>query len=197
MLAPHRLNEFDSTGHHLRSFGTVPLVADGVPVTAAQQILQPSAAIRPGTPTLAVGARYAGRIDIYDLTSGNSSEVRAPDPFVYGSGIGSNGTTPGGGMNVITTDGQTRFGYIALAATKDRIYGLFSGRTRSAYPGRANLGQVVHVFDWEGHFIAEIHLDEEAIRIAVTPDDDTLYSLTVDPEPTVREHTISGAKSGT
>lgn len=34
-------------------------------------------------------------------------------------------------MQILATDGQTRFGYIAVAASEYCVYGLFSGRPRA------------------------------------------------------------------
>ena len=83
---------------------------------------------------------------------------------------------------------ETRFGYLDLATTDSRIYALFSGRTRAE--GRANYGNTVHVFDWDGRLVDVLRLDEFVIALAVDPAGEALYGIRHDPFPAVLEFTV-------
>jgi hypothetical protein len=81
--------------------------------------------------------------------------------------------------------GAMRFGFIDIVATNDRIFALFSGRTRNEAPGRASYGQFVHVYDWEGRLSAVYRLGSEALSIAVSTDGRRLFAVQHDPLPAV------------
>lgn len=185
MFTPHRATVFNTDGTIRKRFGELPLVSDGAPVTVAHQILQPSLAIRPGGDLIAVGARWAGRIDIYSLSDEKHRLARVPVPFPPRIEYRSNGA-----MNVFTTDQETIFGYIGLTGTRDYIFALFSGRTRSSFPGRANYADQIHVFDWGGTLIDVLELDADALAIAASIDNSALYAIVPEPEPTIRKYDL-------
>lgn len=173
-----RISEFDPDGKRRRVFGANPLVEDGVPPSVANQVLQPSVAVTAGGRAAFVGSRYAGRIDIYSLADGRRTEARVPFPFAPRIDVAHNGA-----MLVFRTNQDTRFGYIAVAASRDLVFALFSGRTRSTAPGRANYGSEVHVFDATGRLKQRLRLDRDVFDLAPTPDGRTLFAISHDPAP--------------
>ena len=86
---------------------------------------------------------------------------------------------------MMRSDATLRFGYIDVAVTSSRIYGLYSGRTRNGNGGNASFGWQVHVFDWSGKLIDVIDVEQDLIAIAVNADDSTLYGVSHDPTPAV------------
>lgn len=175
-----RLAIFDGAGTKIREIGELPLLGDGVPASVAQQILQPTAAVHPDGLRIAVGARYAGRVDIYSTIDGTWTPATVPNPFGARVNVGHNGA-----MFVFRSDAQTRFGYISVAATRSNVYALYSGRTRQAFPGRANFGRTVHVLSWFGQHARTFDLDRDVIDIAISPDGHTLYAVAHEPSPEI------------
>lgn len=96
-------------------------------------------------------------------------------------------TQAGVGM---ATGMDLRFGYTDLASTSEFLFGLFSGETRGAMPGKAQFGKSVHVFDWEGARVATLNLPERARAIAVTPDGAELLAIHEEPKPAVYRYPI-------
>jgi hypothetical protein len=179
-FSDRRVSIFDSAGTKVREVGELPLLSEGVPASVAQEILQPSAVAQPNGLLVAIGARYAGRVDIYSSVDGRHTSAAVPDPFSARVNVGYNGA-----VLLFRSDGQTRFGYIGLAATSERVYALFSGRTRRGFPGRANFGRALHVFSWSGRLLRSFELDRDVISIAVAPDGRTLYAIAHEPSPEV------------
>ena len=173
------------SGEPIRPLGVVPLVTPDFPLVAAQQALQPTIAVQPAGDRVAVASRYAGRVDIYDSRTDATIPAEVPAPFEPERKVGSNGAMP-----IFLQDGRTRYGYIDIAATRDRVFALFSGRSRAGYPGRANYGEQVHVFDWDGHFLGAVDLGRDAYKIAVDSEGSSLYGVTMDPEPVVYEYSL-------
>jgi hypothetical protein len=159
-------------GSHLRPVGDIPYASAEVPAFAAQQMLQPSMGVEPDGWRVAIGARWAGRVDIYNVASGKAVRAQSPGAFDPEIRVGIRGTTP-----AFLQDRSTRFGYVAVAANKHRIYALYSGRTRQGHPGRANYAEYVHVFDWSGELTEVIHLDRDLYRIAVDSGGTHLYGI--------------------
>lgn len=83
-----------------------------------------------------------------------------------------------------------RFGYVAVAATDDRIYALFSGRITAAFGREAPYGEYVHVYDWNGEMQGVLKLDRASVGIAVDPEGEALYATTEDPRPAVRAYSL-------
>jgi hypothetical protein len=178
----------DLSGDPRGAFGKIPLASERFPALAAQQALQPRLAVRPDGGAIAVAARYAARVDIYDMPGGDLIPAQVPVPFDPLVNL-----RTGGAMPIFVSDGDTRFGYVAVTGNKHGIYALFSGRTRAQYPGRANFGDQVHLFDWNGHFVAALALEQDAIDIAVDDSGTDLYALSLDPEPAILKYRAKDA----
>lgn len=179
-----RFTLYDASGRRLRALGDLPLLGEGVPAVVVQQILQPVAAVSPSGRQIAVGSRYAGRLDIYSLGDGSRVPAAVPDAFSPTIKTRDNGAMP-----VFITDGSTLFAYISIAVSPTRIYALYSGRTRKEYPGRANFGAQVQVFDWSGDFKRTFVLDRDAIRL-VAEGDSALMTITYDPAPAIVRYAL-------
>lgn len=81
-----------------------------------------------------------------------------------------------------------RFGYIDIAVTDERIIALFSGRSRAERPGRANVGNILYIYDWKARLHDVYKLDSDVIAIAVR--DSILYALRHDPRPAVLRYVL-------
>ena len=70
----------------------------------------------------------------------------------------------------------TPLGYTGVAASRDYIFALFSGRTAVQASDREMFGAQVHVFDWDGTLQAIVELEVVAASIAVDKDASRLYA---------------------
>lgn len=170
-----RLAHLSPAGRLLRTTGSTTVApADVSPQTwtrAYQGRMKP----RPDRTRWAVVSRFADRLDIYD-EDGRLLAV-GDRPYDFGP------------QDLKTEDpAAVRFGYIDVATTRSRVYGLFSGRTRAQ--GGAHLGGLIHVFDWEGRLLDVWELDQRLIALAVTPDGTRLYGVRHDPLPAVLEYAL-------
>jgi len=191
VFRPEAFTVLDAGGAVLRRGGEIPFLSERVTASLAQQVIDGRVAVEVGGSRLAIAARYAGRIDIYDTDTGTRDSVMAPMPFEPEIRTRSNGA-----MDVFVQDGQTRFGYLAVASSRCCIYGLFSGRTRSDLLARKTLSTQLHVFDWNGKLRKVVNLDRDLRLIAVNPEGSALFGLSPDPEPTVFRYELQVSGTG-
>jgi hypothetical protein len=158
----------------------VPWLDKGMPAFAAQQALQPALAVKPSGDFIALGARYAGRLDIFRVRDGTQLSAKCPVPFDPEFRFVYRGSTP-----VFRQGSDTRFGYLSVTATDSEILALFSGRTRRSYPRRADYGDQLHIYDWHGRLLGVRQLAQEVYAIAVDPQGTRLYGLAERPEAAV------------
>ena len=187
-FASGRLALFNAEGRLLRRVGAEPPGSDNVPIPVRQHAFQSKLKANPSRTRLVLATRHADVIEIYDP---DGTRIAAPTPLF--------GFLPRfevrdrRGEAVMATGDDLRFGYIDLATTDDRIYALFSGRTRRGFPGVANFGEYIHVFDWQGELKGVYRLDSEAISIAVDPAGGALYAIRHAPSPAIVRYPIPAA----
>jgi hypothetical protein len=175
-----RLALFTGSGTLQRVVGPLPPARDGVPETVAQHAYTGTLVRHPQRPQLALATRHADRVEFYGLDGTLRRVARGPAEFepVYEVQVR-------GGAPTMATGDDLRFGYVDAAAAGDLVYALYSGFTRGERPGRANFGEQVHVFDWEGRLHRVIALDQPVLGIAVSGDGRTMYAVRHDPEPAI------------
>jgi len=165
-LMDGRVALFDSTGHRTGAMGRPPFSPEaGQPMQAAQALL----AARPDHRRYAIANRYVSRLELLDLARGTIESVAGPVPVNTGPSVVDLG----------------QFAYVDVAAAATRIVALFSGRDRAEYEGTAGFGNVLHVFDWEGHFLGAYRLDADVLAITLDRGGDVVYALRHDPAPAV------------
>lgn len=188
MFTRGRLAMFDGSGRLTRTAGPMPPAREGVPPAVAQHAYSGTLVLHPSRPLVAIGTRHADRLEIYQTDGQLVRVARGPRNFepVYEVQVH-------GGVPAMASGEDMRFGYIDLAATGDRLYALYSGFTRGERPGRANFGQQVHVFDWDGKLHRVLPLDQPVLGIAVSDDGQNIYAVRHDPEPAVLRYTVPAA----
>lgn len=141
----------------------------------------------PSGQRLVLAYQWASRIDVF-----------APDGSRIGSIQGPRTTTARYEVRNgrFFWDPQGEMAYTAVRATDRHIYALFCG-CREA-DDRDQRSQRVHVFRWNGDFVAEIQLDRRVTAFAVSPDDAVLYAAITEPHPAVGEwHLPLALRTGT
>ncbi|MBW3554557.1 MAG: TolB-like 6-bladed beta-propeller domain-containing protein [Gemmatimonadetes bacterium] len=180
ILEEGRLAHLDDAGALLRTSGPTPMDGQNVPPDIRMQAYQSKLKPNPARTRWVVATRYADRLEIYDAAGVLVAEGTRPYRFepVYEANRSTRAVS-------MASNEEMRFGYLDVATTDDRIYALFSGRTRGE--GRANYGNTLHVFDWSGTLLEIVRLEAHVIALAVDPEGESLYGLRHDPFPAVLE----------
>ena len=190
-LETGRLAYFTGGGELMQTVGALPPGDDDLPAAVRQQVNQSYLAAKPDRSLLAVATRHFDRLEIY-----------RPDGTMVVRKVGPFGIEPTYEVRIrddnagMATGSDLRFGYVGLAATDERIYALFSGRTRAGFPGEANFGEYVHVYDWDANLLGVLELDAAAISLDVDPENRTLYTLRHNPTPAVMRYSLEGLFGG-
>lgn len=97
-----------------------------------------------------------------------------------------------------TSDGpyiqsEGNLGYKSVSITDSLIYGLYCGKPREK-GSWATSGSTIHVYDYNGTMLRKINLDEPAVRICVSGDDRTLYTLNFEVDPSVCIYQLDSIK---
>lgn len=180
-----RFGFFDRRGKLLRTAGELPMDKVEVPATIRQQAYQSILRPNPERSLLAVATRHADLLDIYQIDGTLVASARPPFSFTPSYEVQKRED-----RLVMATGSDLRFGYIDLATTDDHIYALFSGRTRRGFPGAANYGEYVHIYDWSGALVRVLHLDAPSMGITVDKGGTRLYSIRHEPSPAVVEYEL-------
>lgn len=176
-----RLGVFDSLGTLRKTMAELPPVSGAEPPHGVLQHAWTGTLVaHPEGTLMALAARHADRIDLYRADGSLAASARGEERFDPVFQVQTRNGTP-----YMATGEDLRFGYIDLWPTADRIFALYSGRTRRDFPGKASYGDEVHVFDWRGRLLRAFKLESETLAIATDPDGGTLYALREDPTPAV------------
>lgn len=188
-----RIGIFDAQGRLQSAFGRLPPPPAGIPPEVWREAFQGRMEPSPDRSRFAVVTRMADRLDIYGADGrliAHGQRLYDFDPPVAVSQL-----SP---RPALATGDTLRFGYVDLATTATRIYALFSGRVRRDYPGRANFGRTIHVFDWHGHIRQVLTLPRDALAITVDPSRHVLFAIHFDPTPSIGRYALpaSGSAAG-
>jgi hypothetical protein len=90
-------------------------------------------------------------------------------------------------------DDQNEMAYWHMDGTERYVYALFCG----CKAGLGHLPSMLHVFDWNGNFVAEFAFDREVTSLDVSDDDQVIYATFESPYPGVGEWRLpAGTQSG-
>lgn len=173
LLDSGRLLRLDREGVPVESYGERPS-AEGLPPARRAELFQGSLRSAPDQGRHVLASRFASRIEIFDEETSSMTTVWGPDRFAPRAG-----------------KYETRFGYLDTAPTAEGVFALYSGRTREAFPGRANYGSTIHFFAWDGELMESYELDADVISIAYSEEDGILYGVRHDPVPGVVMYDLS------
>lgn len=121
-----------------------------------------------GTKTV-LAARYADRIEICDLESGENKIVKGPENYEPSL----KKTKQLDGREISIKDANTRFAFSRGKTTDKHIYLLYSGNSHTSQH-RAR-GKSIYVYDWEGNPVKKIVLKNYVRDFAVSADESKLY----------------------
>lgn len=184
-----RLAQMDGTGRLRRVVGESPPGAAEAPMQVRQHAYQSTVRPNPERSLLAVGTRHADRLEVLRIDGSRVAAAarRANFEPVYESAIYA-------GQPAMASGEEMRFGYIDLATTSNRIYALYSGRRRADFPGEANFGEHVHVYDWSARLVEVIQLDSPVLSIAADEAQQKLYAVRHHPRPALLVYDLRGGQ---
>lgn len=171
-----RFSIYGADGVLRRTVGEPPAGEERVRPFVRQQAYGGKIAVHPGRPWFVLASRYAGRLEVFDREGALVRRMEVPQAFAPDVSPARDGLNMERGKDF-------RFGYIDVAATGDRVFGLFSGRKGTERD--PNFANEVHVFGWDGRLARVLTLDQSAFRITLSGDGRTLYAICHDPEPFV------------
>ncbi len=180
-----RLGHFTADGEYEGASGAIPTSDIEAPPAVLQHAYRGNLKADPAGTRLVFANRHAGFLEVFSPKGELLRRIEGPFAFepVFGVKAGERGPS-------LATGDDLRFGYVDVATTNDRIYALFSGRTRAGHPGEAVYGREVHVFDWDGTLRSVIHLDADAMAIAVDSRRSRLLAVRHLPTPAVLSYEL-------
>ena len=185
-----RFGVFNREGEQVDVRGALPEWSEPIPPGVLQHAFTGTIKSDPARQRFAVGARHAGLLEIFDASGRKLARAQVPVEFEPRFTVNVRQDRPPS----MGSGNDLRFGYVDVATTDDRVYGLFSGRLRGEYPKSATYAREVHVFDWEGRLETIIRLDSDVISIAVDERDETLYAIRHDPLPAIMKYELPDAR---
>jgi hypothetical protein len=90
---------------------------------------------------------------------------------------------------------ESELAYVDVTSTDRYVYALFCGCRRSDI--RKSFANKLHVFTWDGRFVAELVVEPAVYKIAVPPGDSLLVAATWTPFPSLgvwRVPSLAGSK---
>lgn len=183
-----RFGVFDQTGRQVDTRGKLPEWSEPIPPAVLQQAFRGKIRPDPAHQRFAMGARHAGRLEVFDASGQRLARAEVPIDFEPRFTVNTHEDRPPS----MGSGDDLRFGYVDIATTGSHIYGLFSGRVRREYPNSANYAREVHVFDWDGRLEAVMNLDADVLAIAVDERDESLYAIVHDPLPAIMKYELTG-----
>lgn len=172
-----RLARFNSAGAYIDFVGAAPKRADGKveSVLATQQAQYGILRANADRTAFALATRYGARLQILNRDGSQRVEAKIPERFeprYY--------AVSRAGEVKVQFEPRSRFGYIDLCVTRERILALFSGKEEKdvgMYPD----GQSIHVFDWSGAFLGSLALPAGVIALALDERDNQLLAMQTPP----------------
>jgi len=181
---PHesaRFRIYDASGTPVGGLGPPAQAERGEPASIAAASREATFILHPSGRYLAEGGLMTGILRIHDLDAPDAARAgAAPFTFEPSYRVGVRGELPS-----MQPQMDMRYGYLGLAATDSRIFGLFSGRTLGGFGPASGTGRFIHVFDWEGALLEVLELDEAVAGIAVARDGNALHATRWEPVPAV------------
>ncbi|MGY6557927.1 MAG: BF3164 family lipoprotein [Nitritalea sp.] len=120
-------------------------------------------------------SRLTDQIEIYDLTTKNLTRtIRGPkfyDP-IFTEGMQNNNP-------IFIQNEKGRFSYIDVIFGEEYIYGLFSGYSREENPDKANSGEFLFVFDFNGVPVKVFKLDHTLLKFEIEESSYKIYGVDI------------------
>lgn len=176
----HLIRKYTGTGSYLRPVGEFGLSPFSYRKDLQQMLLQRTLmASDPATSVFAIAFMTVDRIYVYDrlgLRIGAGTGARRIEPVFQFS---TNASRTGG----LARSRYTKWAYKDVVVRQDKIYALFSGRSKEEPAGAVYAANEIHIFDFKGKLLEIWRLDKDVRAIALA--DSIMYGATIDPYPDI------------
>ncbi len=183
-----RLGHLDEEGSYEGASGDIPESLVEAPAEVRQHAYRGTLKTDPTGTRVVLANRHAGFLEVFTPEGDLVGRVDGPHDFEPPIRIEAGGSGPS-----FASGDDLRFGYMDVAPTADRIYALFSGRTRAGHPDEATYGRTVHVFDWNGQLLQALTLDADVMAIAVDEERGRLLAVRHLPTPALLSYPLPGS----
>lgn len=172
-FADGRLGFFDRDGELLNQAGPVPPGRPDVPMAVRQMLHRGDMALdRSGH--LAIALYYYPVIELYDQAGNFVRALRGPYSFSPRFWVRD---------GALATDVTLRYAYGDVALGRQRVWALFSGRTREEDPYTASFGRFIHSYARSGGDLKIYEIEGYSNSILVDEELGCLYSAEATPAP--------------
>ncbi len=165
---------YDSTGQLIKEAGEIPPgKMKNTPVPVHLVAYQGKIRKTPDATKIIISSRFTDMIEVYLSDGSLMKRFFGPIeklPIYKTVKVGDNPV-------MALDDKKSVLGYIDIYVTNRKIYGLYSGRTRSNYAQKTPYGNTIHVFDFEGNLKKIYKTDEDLFAISVTENDSLLLGI--------------------
>ncbi len=190
LLAKGLLLRMDSTGGRPTPIGTFAFGDPRMPAAVRQQGYDLHLSVDSSLRRLILVSPLSDRLQVLDVAG--RTEVSAQRPFGFDPVFRVAGKY---GLDAALTK-ATRNGYLSVEPTSSHLFVLYSGRLEGVYQGDAGYGRHVLVFNWSGRLLTVLALDVDALDIAVSPDERTLFAVRHDPFPAILAYPLPSEVRG-
>lgn len=167
----NRLSFYNVTTKQATNKGTLPpLPQSDIPIPVHKQSLMATLKVKPDKSKIVLANLYTDLIEIYSQNGSDEVKVKTDLDFAPKYELSNNGHRV-----VMGQGGDTKFGYVDLTVSNNKIYALFSGKTRDVSPFA--FGKSIHVFDWQGNLLNVLELKKRSIAIEIDTDDKNLFVI--------------------
>ncbi|WP_298512202.1 BF3164 family lipoprotein [uncultured Kordia sp.] len=167
----NRLSIYNTNTKQTTTTGTLPpLPKSEVPIAVHKQSLMATLKVKPDNSKIALANLYCDLIEIYNQDGSDYMKIKTDLDFLPKYELSNNGSRV-----VMGQAGDTKFGYIDLSVSDNKIYALYSGKTRDDSP--FPFGTEIHVFDWEGNLVNVLEIEKKSTAIEVDTNDKNLFVI--------------------
>lgn len=184
LFPDYTLLVMDSAGRPLERIAADPPFPSGrMPHVVGRRLLNRSYLdAAPSGRRLALAYQWASRVDVFAGDGSRLGSIQGPRQTTARYAV-RNGR--------FFWEPQGEMAYTAVRGTERYIYALFCGCREADDPDQRS--RRVHVFRWNGDFVAELELDRRVTAFAVSKDDSVLYAAVSEPHPAVGEWRLPAA----
>lgn len=172
----------DDVARVVRAAGHSPF--QSVTPDIALHLNRSALATDPSRERIVLAFLYVSRLQLYDRSGRLLKSVAGPEEVTPQYRVVAD---PRERMNRFLRNDETRFAYIDVEATADRIFALFSGRSRGEFEDEAYAGITIHVFNWDGGQVRQLILGETVYGIALDQQSQRMFGFRSHPFPAVVE----------
>lgn len=179
-LTDGRIALYGREGKIKKTFGKIlPGWRKGTPILVHQDVSKSCIRASPDGKLYVVAAQYADIIDIYDNDGKFVKRIEGPlriKPKYETDWVGSNPV-------MAIDEEKTKWCYLDVAVTNDKIIALFSGEP---FKTKDFGGKYLHVYDWNGKFLKAYTLDSKVYKIAIDRNGKRLFGIQLYPNMSIK-----------